>query len=247
MYQKINFLGTQVDNLSMHETLSSIERAINDNEKIVREDINAAKIVWMHQDPKFKQIIHKANIINADGQSIIFASKLLGNPIKERVAGIDLMEEIVYVASKKHWKIFFLGASQEVVSKTVNTYTGKYSKEIIAGYHNGYFNEEDEKKIVNIINRSNTNILFIGISSPKKEDFINRNSQQLNCNLIMGVGGSFDVIAGKVSRAPVWMQKNALEWLYRLLQEPGKMWKRYLYTNTIFLWLLIKESVMKKH
>lgn len=247
MNQKINFLGTQVDNLSMSETLSLIEESIEHKEKIIREDINAAKIVWMQNDPKFKQIIQKADLINADGQSIILASKLLGKPIKERVSGIDLMEEIVSSAHKKQWKVFFLGASEEVVSKTVNTYIDKYSEKIIAGYHNGYFTKEDEKKIVNKINRSNANILFIGISSPKKEYFIDTNSKELNCNLIMGVGGSFDVIAGKVSRAPVWMQKSALEWLYRLLQEPGKMWKRYLYTNTVFIYLVMKESIMKKH
>jgi len=247
MNQKINFLGTQVDNLSMSETVSFIEEAIEHKEKIVREDINAAKTVWMQDDPEFKQIIHKADLINADGQSIILASKLLGNPIKERVSGIDLMENIVASAYKKQWKVFFLGASEEVVSKTVNTYTDKYSKEIIAGYHNGYFTKEDEEKIVDSINRSNANILFIGISSPKKEYFIDAHFQKLNCNLIMGVGGSFDVIAGKVNRAPLWMQKSALEWLYRLLQEPGKMWKRYLYTNTVFIWLLIRKSIMKKY
>jgi len=154
---------------------------------------------------------------------------------------------LAYIANKKHWKIYFLGASEEVILKTVKTYTDKYSKDIIAGYHNGYFNKENEKQIVANINSSNAYILFIGISSPKKEYFIDANSQKLNCNLIMGVGGSFDVVAGKVNRAPLWMQKSALEWFYRLLQEPGKMWKRYLYTNTLFIWLVIKEAVMKKH
>ncbi len=247
MNQKINFLGTQVNNLTIDETLAFIEKSIDNKEKIVREDVNAAKIVWMYKDTEFKQIIHQADIINADGQSVVFASKFLGHPIKERVSGIDLMEKIISHANNKHWKIFFLGASQEVIAKTVATYTHQYSKDIIAGYHHGYYDKKDEKKIIDLINRSNANILFIGMPSPQKEYFVNKYFQKITSNLIMGVGGSFDVVAGKVSRAPVWMQKSGLEWLYRLLQEPGKMWKRYLYTNSIFIWLVIKEKIIEKH
>jgi N-acetylglucosaminyldiphosphoundecaprenol N-acetyl-beta-D-mannosaminyltransferase len=246
MNQKIDFLGTTIYNLSILETLSLIGTYINKKEKIIREDVNAAKIVWMHNDPQFREIIHKADVINADGQSVIFASKLLGRPIKERVPGIDLMEHIIAHANKKQWKIFFLGATEEVIKKTVNTYTHKYSKDIIAGYHHGYFDEKDEKKIVDLINISNANILFIGMPSPQKEYFVHKYFNKLSCNLIMGVGGSFDVVSGKVNRAPVWMQKSGLEWLYRLLQEPGKMWKRYLYTNSMFLWLVFKEKTFKK-
>jgi len=117
MNQKINFLGTQVDNLSMSETLSLIEESIEHKEKIIREDINAAKIVWMQNDPKFKQIIQKADLINADGQSIILASKLLGKPIKERVSGIDLMEEIVSSAHKNNGKSFFLVHQKKLFQK----------------------------------------------------------------------------------------------------------------------------------
>jgi N-acetylglucosaminyldiphosphoundecaprenol N-acetyl-beta-D-mannosaminyltransferase len=247
MNQKINFLRTEVDNLSIDETLSVIEKSINTHKKIVREDINAAKVVWMNNDPELKQMIHKAAIINVDGQSIVLASKFLGHPIKERVSGVDLMEKITAHAENKQWRIFFLGASEEIIRKTVDTYTHKYSKDIIAGYYHGYFKEKDEKKIVDLINHSHADILFIGMPSPKKEYFINKHFQTLNCYLIMGVGGSFDIVAGKFSRAPVWMQKSGFEWLYRLLQEPGKMWKRYLYTNSMFIWLVIKERVMKIH
>ncbi len=246
MNQKINFFGTEVDNLTIDETLSIIEESLDAGKKIIREDINAAKVVWMENDPKFKQMIQKADVINADGQSVVFASKFLGHTIKERVSGVDLMEKITAHAKNRQWRIFFLGASEEVITKTVNTYTQKYSKDIIAGYHHGYFDEKDEKKIVDLINISNANILFIGMPSPQKEYFIHKYYQKLTCNLIMGVGGSFDVVAGKVSRAPVWMQKSGLEWLYRLLQEPGKMWKRYLYTNSIFLWLIFKERNFNK-
>ena len=247
MQQKINFLETTIDNLNIDETLSRIEISLEKKEKIIREDINAAKIVWMHNNPSLKEIIHKADIINADGQSIIFASKLLGQPIKERVSGIDLMEHIISHADKKQWKIFFLGASEDIIIKTVNKYAQTYSKDIIAGYHNGYFTKDDEDNIVDIINIANADILFIGMPSPKKEYFIDNHFEKLNCYLIMGVGGSFDVIAGKVKRAPIWMQKYALEWLFRLFQEPRKMWKRYLYTNSMFIWLILKEKIMRSH
>ncbi len=247
MQQQINFLDTTIDNLNIDETLSLIETSLDKKEKIIREDINAAKIVWMHNDPHLKEIIQQADIINADGQSIIFASKFLGQPIKERVSGIDLMEHIISHADQKQWKIFFLGASEDIIVKTVNKYAQTYSKDIIAGYNHGYFIEEDEDNIVDIINSTNTDILFIGMPSPKKEYFVDKHFEKLNCYLLMGVGGSFDVVAGKISRAPVWMQKSGFEWLYRLLQEPGKMWKRYLYTNSMFIWLIIKEKVMTIH
>ena len=231
----------------MTETLSLIETSIETHKKIVREDINAAKIVWMHNDPQFQKMIHQADIINADGQSVIFASKLLGNPIKERVSGIDLMEKLIARSHKKEWKIFFLGAQEEVIKKTVDTYEQKFSKKIIAGYHHGYFGPKEENRIIDLINTSNADILFIGMPSPQKEYFTDKHFKHLNCHLVMGVGGSFDVIAGKVKRAPVWMQKSALEWLYRLIQEPRKMWKRYLYTNSVFIWLVIKEKIMNNH
>lgn len=243
---KIEFLDYKVDNLSMDETLNYIENAIDNNQHIIREDLNAAKVVWMKKDRDYAKLIIDANLINADGQSVVTASKWLGNPIKERVSGIDLMENLVRLAYKKGYTIFFFGAREEIVQTVVEKYSNEYSSSIIAGYRNGYFTTEDEAIIAEEIRQSGANIVFIGISSPLKEQFVHNYKNKMNVNLLMGVGGSFDVIAGKVKRAPLWMQRSGLEWFYRFLQEPRRMWKRYLYTNSMFIWLVFKEKLLKK-
>ena len=142
---------------------------------------------------------------------------------------IDLMINLVKFASEKNYKIFFFGAQEKVLLELINIYSSKYSKDIIAGFRNGYFKKEEEKDIAKQIASSGANILFVAISSPTKENFLYTHRELLSeVNFIMGVGGSFDVIAGKVKRAPLWLQAIGMEWLYRLYQEPKRMWRRYL-------------------
>jgi N-acetylglucosaminyldiphosphoundecaprenol N-acetyl-beta-D-mannosaminyltransferase len=201
----------------------------------------------MQTDKELEKSVIDADIINADGQAIVWAANLLGYKLPERVSGIDLMEELVKRSFKNGYKCFFFGATEEVVTKLVNIYAMQYSEDIIAGYRNGYFDKEEEEGIALQITESGANILFVAITSPKKEIFLNTYKKQLqNVNFIMGVGGSFDVIAGKVRRAPLWMQNIGLEWFYRFLQEPKRMWKRYLVGNTKFIYLVLKEYFNSK-
>lgn len=245
--KKSNFLDIPVDAITMNETLKEIEYAIQTNKQIHHTVINAGKVVLMQKDKALKDSVLNADIINADGQAIVWASKLLGNKIPERVAGIDLMENLVEISYLKNYKCFFLGASQEVILKLISYYKKRFSTSIIAGFRNGYFNDDDELKIAKTISDSGANILFVAISSPKKEIFLNKYKQQLsNVNFIMGVGGSFDVIAGKIKRAPKWMQNLGLEWFYRFCQEPRRMWRRYLIGNIKFILLVIKEYFTRK-
>ncbi|WP_293297950.1 WecB/TagA/CpsF family glycosyltransferase [Allomuricauda sp.] len=204
--------------------------------------VNAGKIVAMQKDLQLRQSVNESDLINADGQAVVWASKVLGKPLKERVAGIDLMVNLVELAHKKKHKIFFFGAKEEVVKKVVDRYSNEYSSEIIAGYRNGYFKKEEEQSIAKEIGESGAHILFVAISSPTKENFLYENRTLLRkVNFIMGVGGSFDVVAGKVKRAPIWMQNAGLEWFYRFMQEPKRMWKRYLIGNSKFIFLVLKE------
>ncbi|RKX58212.1 MAG: glycosyltransferase [Thermodesulfobacteriota bacterium] len=226
----------------MKETVQIIDNAIKEGKHVHHAVVNAAKIVKMQEDKELYNSIVNADIINADGMPIVWASRLLGKPLPERVAGIDLMQELIKLAYNRKYKIFFFGAKEEVVKKVVEKYSREYSPEIIAGYRNGYYSEEEEPLIAKQIAESGANILFVGISSPKKEKFLYKYKHILkNVNFIMGVGGSFDVIAGKIKRAPKWMQKCGLEWVYRLVQEPRRMWRRYLIGNTKFIILVIKE------
>tara|TARA_Y100000766_G_C18915510_1_gene611074 strand:- start:6088 stop:6840 length:753 start_codon:yes stop_codon:yes gene_type:complete len=246
MGNRVNFIGIPLDNLSMHETLERINNAICSKQQIHHCVINAGKVVKMQKDLFLRESVVCSDIINADGMGIVWAANFLGHKITERVAGIDLMENLVKLAYKKNYKCFFLGAKEEVVSKLVNDYSRKYSKEIIAGYRNGYFDDKDENNIVNTINKSKANLLFVAITSPKKEIFLNKYKNNLkNINLIMGVGGSFDVISGSIKRAPKFMQHIGLEWFFRFLQEPKRMWRRYLFGNLYFIIIVLKARLNK--
>ncbi|MDA8874201.1 WecB/TagA/CpsF family glycosyltransferase [Winogradskyella sp.] len=240
---RISILNTTIDNLAMNETLEVIQDTIAKNNQIHHVVVNAGKIVAMQKDPQLIQSVNESDVINADGQAVVWASKFLGKPLKERVAGIDLMLNLVELAFKNNYKIFFFGAKEEVVKEVVDIYANKYSSNIIAGYRNGYFKKNEEKEIASQISKSGANILFVAISSPTKENFLYENKELLsNVSFIMGVGGSFDVVAGKVKRAPIWMQNYGLEWFYRFIQEPKRMWKRYLVGNSKFIALVIKEK-----
>ena len=239
-----SFLNTSVHNLTMDETLIIINNAIIQNEQIHHVVVNAGKIVQMQRDNQLRESVNNSDIINADGQAVVWAAKFLNKPLKERVAGIDLMQNLVEIAHKNNHKIFLFGAKEDVVKKIVSIYSEKYGENLIAGYRNGYYNKEDEASIANDIASSGANMLFVAITSPKKENFLYEFKNELKTvNFIMGVGGSFDVIAGLTKRAPLWMQNNGLEWFYRFLQEPKRMWKRYLVGNTKFIYLVFKEKI----
>lgn len=229
----------------MEEVLEKISYAISNKLQIHHVVVNAAKIVYMNNDHILYQSVVEADMVNADGAAVVWASKILGKPLPERVTGIDLMENIISLSNKNGYSIYFLGATEEVVNKVVEGYKNKYSVSIIAGYRNGYFSQDEEGLVVQEIVNSGADILLVAMSSPAKEIFLNKYKSKITSSFIMGVGGSFDVVSGLVKRAPLWMQNYGLEWLYRLYQEPRRMWKRYLFTNSIFIWLVIKELFMK--
>lgn len=239
---KVKLFNIEIDALSMLQTLDIVEDAVANDKHIHHTVVNAGKIVLMQEDKELEKSVNEADLINADGQAVVWASKMLGSPLPERVSGIDLMEKLVKRSFEKGYRCYFLGAEEDVVSNLITLYKKKYSNNVIAGYRNGYFKKSDEKRIAKVISQSNANILFVAITSPKKEIFLNTYKKELkNINFIMGVGGSFDVIAGKVNRAPKWMQDIGFEWLYRVIQEPRRMFMRYLVGNTKFIYLVLKE------
>ena len=244
---KINFLNIPIDALTMQETVQKVEVAIKANKQIHHTVVNACKIAKMDKDLNLRESVLSADIINADGQSIVWSANFFKKVLPERVSGIDLMKELVELSFEKGYRCFFFGAEEEVVSKLVELYKEKYSENIIAGYRSGFFNKTQELEIANQIVESKANILFVAMSSPLKENFLNKYKEIFNnINFIMGVGGSFDVIAGKVKRAPLWIQKIGLEWLFRVYQEPGRLFIRYLIGNLRFLGLVIKATFKSK-
>ena len=243
MLKRIHFLNTSVDSLTMEESVKRVREIIRAGKPMQHVVVNAAKIVSMQTDAKLREIVNSCELINADGQAVVWAAKVLGHQLPERVAGIDLMHEVIKLAAAEGYRVYFFGAKDEVVTKVVETLKVQYPALQVAGYRHGYFTEEDNGEIIAGINAAMADIIFLGFSSPKKEYWLAEHLHALRTPFCMGVGGSFDVIAGVTQRAPLWMQKAGLEWFYRFSQEPGRLWRRYLVGNSKFLALVLKEKL----
>jgi len=224
--KRISFMGVPLDALSMDETVNSILDYIERGETVQHVAINAAKILRIIEDSDVRKTVRGCEVISADGIGIVWASKLMGQPLPERVAGIDLMDNLIVEAASRGLKPYFLGAKEEVVKQTVEHYQKRLPQLKVAGYRNGYFSNNEEKQIAEEIRDSGADMLFVAISSPKKEIFLGRWRKVIDISFCMGVGGSFDVKSGKVKRAPVLMQRMGLEWAYRWKQEPKRMFRR---------------------
>lgn len=241
MRERIELFGVPMDALSMGETVREIDRRIADGLFTQHVVVNVAKLVQMQDDPELARAVKACDLINIDGAGVVFGGRLLGLRIPERVAGIDLFEELLGYAEAAGKSVYLLGATPEILSRTVANVRRDHPELEIAGCHHGYF-WDDEEAVVREIRASGAALLFVGIGSPLKERFINRWRDDFGVLFAMGVGGTFDVVAGKVRRAPVWMQRAGLEWLFRVVQEPRRMWRRYLVTNTRFVMMVLREK-----
>jgi N-acetylglucosaminyldiphosphoundecaprenol N-acetyl-beta-D-mannosaminyltransferase len=224
------------------ETVDLIRERVEQKQFTQHVVVNVAKIVHMQRDSILAESIRACDIINIDGMGVVWAARMMGFDVPERVAGVDLFDALLAMAATHGLPVFLLGATPEVVRATADIVVLRHPDLVVAGYHHGYF-WGDEQAVVEKIGASGARLLFVAITSPKKENFINRWRTQLGVDFVMGVGGTFDVVAGKVRRAPVWMQRSGLEWLYRVIQEPGRMWRRYLTTNAKFAALLLKAML----
>lgn len=239
---RAELFGSPVDILTMEETIARAREAMLRRKTTQHVALNVAKLVNMRSDPILAADVKNSDLVGIDGAGIVFAARLLGLPVKERVAGIDLFRELMGVCAKEGFRPFFLGATPEVISKATAEVSSCYPSIKFAGARNGYFTSAQETEVVEEIRKSKADCLFIGMPTPRKERFLAAYRDRLNVPFIMGVGGSFDVIAGHVSRAPLLMQKIGLEWLYRIYQEPGRMWWRYFRTNTIFAGMMLSAA-----
>lgn len=242
MSERITMMGCQIDNLSMEDTLQKIEGFIHSGLPHQHVVVNVDKLVKAERDPELRRIINDCALINVDGMPVVWASRLLGKPLKERVAGVDLFEALMARSAQKGWRVFLLGAREEVVSGVKQRYEIKYPGLVVAGYRNGYWRAEEEEAVVQQIEAARADLLFVAISSPKKEQFLGQHQARMKVPFAMGVGGTFDVAVGRVKRAPRWMQQAGLEWFYRFLQEPRRMFRRYFIEDMAFIRLLLKEA-----
>ncbi len=228
-------LNTYVNNLTLKETVVEVEKIIARKTPVQHVVINASKINLMRDDAALTSIVNQCPLINADGASIVWAAKTRGLPISERVTGIDLFLNLVEVAAEKSYTVYLFGAKEEVIQETKTKLELRYPSLCVVGYRNGYFNEDEVDDIVADMASSGADMLFVAFSSPKKEYWIHENLEKLNIPFVMGVGGSFDVVAGVTQRAPKWIQEGGFEWLYRFIQEPKRLWRRYIIGNIRFV------------
>jgi N-acetylglucosaminyldiphosphoundecaprenol N-acetyl-beta-D-mannosaminyltransferase len=243
--RSFSFLNQEMHALSMAQTVDLISSRITTGQFTQHVVVNVAKLVNIQRDSVLKESIGSCDIINIDGMGVVWGARLCGHAVPERVAGVDLFLNLLEASAAKGYSVFFLGARPEIVEKTAANMVDRYPGLKVAGFHHGYF-WDDEESVVEMIRNSGSELLFVAISSPKKENFINKWKDRLGVRFVMGVGGTFDVVAGKTKRAPVWMQKCGMEWLYRVIQEPRRMWKRYLVTNSKYLFLLLREYSFNK-
>lgn len=243
---RVNVMGAPVDPWTMEQTVEATSALIEDGCFAHLMGVNADKLLQMRDDPEMDACVRRCEVVNADGASMVMAAKKLGVDLPGRVAGIDLMWELCALAEREGYRVYLLGAKAEVVSKTAEVLGEKYPRMVIAGYRDGYFSEDEFDAVVAEVEATRPNIVFVGITSPKKERLIERFRELGAKGAFVGVGGSFDVVSGNIPRAPMWMQRANLEWLFRMMQEPKRLVKRYVVGNTRFYLLLRKEAKRSK-
>ncbi|BAL80882.1 WecB/TagA/CpsF family glycosyltransferase [Caldisericum exile] len=219
---RIEIFDIPVDNLTKEEAIKYIENLLEEDKPHFAVAINPEKAMKAYNDNELHDILKNSHLNFIDGVGIIFAAKLFkGIKIKERLTGIDLFTELLKVSEEKGYKVYFLGTKEESIKKAIENIKNSFPNLKIAGFHNGYF--EDEEKIVETIAKSDADILFVGMGSPKQEKFIYKNLGKLNVKFAMGVGGTFNVYANEFRRAPHIIQKLGFEWLYRFVLDPKRL------------------------
>jgi len=231
-------LGCLVDRMDMRQTLARCEELIARREFAQHVAINAAKLVAMQEDPELRRIVEECELVSADGQAVVWASRLLGDPLPERVAGIDLMHELFALAERRGFRVFVLGAKAEVLEQARQRIMAKHPRLQLVGMRDGYFSEAEEAEVAEQVRDARPDILFVAISSPRKEYWLGHYGRSIDVPFVMGVGGAIDVVAGITRRAPGPLQHLGLEWAYRLAQEPRRLFRRYAVTNLRFGLLL---------
>ncbi|MGE3796043.1 MAG: WecB/TagA/CpsF family glycosyltransferase [Dehalococcoidia bacterium] len=237
--RRVDLFGLPVDALDAGATLDRAFEIADRGAPAQHVALNAAKVVLANRDESLREIIKGCDLVSADGSSVVWASRVLRKPLPERVTGIDLFAALLERAEETGHRVYFLGATQDVLDEMLSRLRMRHPRLQVAGARNGYWDDDDE--VVGAVAAADADFLFLALPSPRKEFWLAEHLERLSVPFVMGVGGSFDVLAGKVQRAPRWVQKAGCEWVWRLGQEPGRMWKRYMVGNSRFVALTVSE------
>jgi N-acetylglucosaminyldiphosphoundecaprenol N-acetyl-beta-D-mannosaminyltransferase len=239
LFDKVPF-----DTISKYALIATVAKWGKVHKKSKVFNMNTYGVVTFHKNKVYSDIISSADIIYPDGWGPVLASKIENSKLIKRINVGDIIDDLLKVIEKKRLKVFLLGCQKAVVEKTALTIRKKYPDINVVGYHSGFFNKNEEIKIVKQLNDLKPNIVFVGMGLPYQEYYIFNNWEKLPKAVYLGVGGVFYYISKTKSRAPGWMRDFSLEWIYRLFQEPRRLWKRYTLDNLYFLVLMIKHYIM---
>lgn len=233
---RVDFLGCPVDGLSMDEALDKLEEFIRDGSPRHVAVTNANKLWLMAKNPAVAEILRESSLVLPE-KAVVIGSRLLGLGVSHHVGGIMLLKAFLPLAEQKGYRVYFLGAKPAVIERMVANLRWTHPKLNIVGWHHGYVSADEDIEVTQAIRDARPHVLFVAMGTPKQEFWIGHRLAQLRVPVCMGVGGSFDVLAGLKRDAPDWVRFLAMEWLYRLVQDPRNLWKRYLITIP---WLLKK-------
>ncbi len=244
MSDRIRLFGCDFDAVDLGRAVARVESFVREGGFHQGCGVNVDQLVKMDRDPDFRALVRRCQLVTADGMPVVWASRALGRPLPARVPAIDLADELMAVAARRGWGVYLLGARPEILERAVRHYRRRDPDLRIVGQHHGYYEDGDEARVAAAIRAAAPQLLFIGISSPRKERFVKRQRDALgDVPFVLGVGGAFDIAAGVTRRAPPWLARSGLEWTVRLAQEPRRLARRYLVDDLAFLRLLGREWV----
>ncbi len=238
MLQKLRLLNAQFDPLTLPQTVDAIFGLRGTHQRGWLCTVNVAILMMMRTDVRLQSFVDRAALVVADGQPLVWCSRWLGKPLPERVTGVDLIDALCERAAREGARVYLLGATGEIVAKAAQRLQDLHP-DLQVEYADGYFTNDEASARADRIRASGADILFVGMGVPRQENFLDEQWDRLGVGMAIGVGGSFDVLAGLHSRAPTWVQKAGMEWFFRLVQEPRRLFTRYLTTNSRFVWLLL--------
>jgi exopolysaccharide biosynthesis WecB/TagA/CpsF family protein len=244
MLKKMRLLGVPVAMISPEEALVEIERLYLTDTPAMVAYVNAHTLNLAQGDIEYRRVLQEADLVLNDGSGVAMAARLQGQRFPANLNGTDFNPQVVRLASEHDWPVFFLGGRLGVARSAAERLQGRFIRLNVAGYRDGYF--EDESAVVDEVKRSGAGLLMVALGNPKQELFLARNLAATGARLGVGVGAFFDFTAGAVPRAPRWMNRAGIEWVYRLAQEPGRMWRRYILGNPLFLARAMREAVRNR-
>ncbi len=226
MQKRANILGVKVDSVTMDQAVAAVESVIRQEDSRQKMYLiataNAEMVMLAGEDPQLAAILAAADLVVPDGAGVVWAARRTGQSVPERVAGFDLAQQLLAASAKKGYRVYFLGGSPGIAAKAQAAAKAKYGSINFVGVHDGFFQLEETPALIDSINAARADLLFVALGVPKQEKWLDQFKDQLTAKAAIGVGGTFDVMAGVMKRAPLWMQRTNLEWLFRLILQPQR-------------------------